>query len=184
MLSLTFCGKQEGEQMAGGIDWICAHGGGKVIHACAIHNDAKSDAELTKSQPPSKSADAYALPKCCIEALNTRNMRGLLIAAIGAAVATKSLMDDVIADPHNLTDVYQKVTIDWDKEAQTQAELYTGIAGLQSISIFSVVEKHYWHHASEPNSDACRFWTRLYRSARSKLPAAVRGQKEAYDSIE
>lgn len=158
---------------------------GVAIAAIGIYKKQRNLAEVeTRMTAP---GDAYRLPACCIDALKTGSNRGTLLACIGAYVASTNLLHQ--SQPQkpvhksgglpfvrmgkpakSIHDSVQLVMIDWNKEADLHSEFMRGIITLGAISMFDVVERHYLFHIREDDSNAKKFWTRLYERKRDRLP--------------
>jgi hypothetical protein len=158
---------------------------------CGLYYKYKNDQELeAKTQVP---GDAYNLPPCCIAVLRQSSNNGTVATAIGAFVGTASLVGSAQPGKPSLKSVESTaksgydaggtVLMNWDEEASLHSDFMNGIIALVHVSMIDLAHEHYLKHARE-DSQANKFWTKLYERKKARLPQHQRGLQEAFDSID
>ncbi len=147
----------------------------------------------TKKDIEKKSDSTYRLPPCCIKALQESTSAGILCASVGAFVSTTSFVQSVDVGKPSMKSVEKTaksgfdagglLTIDWEKEAELHSGFVSGIVYLSSISMMNFIHDHYLKHLRE-NSEAERFWAKLYERKKARLPTGRRQLQDTYDNID
>ncbi len=147
--------------------------------------------DKTLDEQTRKPGHAYRLPPCCIAALKTTRSRGTLAACIGAGVSTVFLVGQSQPEKPSLKspqqmgkalhDGWELVTMDWEANATLLADFARGIQAIGNNAMLDVVYEHYALHVRDNDSDARRFWTRLYEKLRRRTDTNYR---RALDVIE
>lgn len=156
---------------------------------CGLYYKYQNDKELeAKTRAP---GDAYRLPRCCIDALRSDN--GRLAAAIGAFVSTAAIVGTSQPEKPSLKsvehtaksghDVAGVVLMNWNEEAALHADFMNGIIAIVNMTMFDVVHEHFLKHAQE-DSQAKRFWAKLYERKKNRLPSSRRALENVYESID
>ena len=126
-------------------------------------------------------------------ALRQSSNNGTVAAAIGAFVSTASVVGSAQPEKPSLKsvettaksgyDIGGTVLMNWDEEATLHSDFMNGIIAIVHISMIDLVHEHYLKHARE-DSQANKFWTKLYERKQARLPQHQRSLQEAFDSID